>query len=272
VLLRYFSGIACVATAHNRHVQLHWMLNDHVIGVSEATTRFHRRYNLVRRRRIETIHNFIDHQRFDEVPPAGRSHVRTELGIDDRHVLIGTVGDVIPRKGLLYLVRAMSDVLVRVPHARLAVVGDFKGTVDYMVKCRAEADRLGVTDAVIWAGHRHDVPELLAAFDVYALASLEESLPISVLEAMAAGLPVAATAVGGLPECIVPGVTGELVRPADPQALADALILLARDAALRHRYGAAGRQRVHEQYSPQSQTPRIEAALSLAVLERRAAA
>jgi glycosyltransferase involved in cell wall biosynthesis len=88
---------------------------------------------------------------------------------------------------------------------------------------------------------------------------------------MAAGLPVVATAVGGLPECVAPGTTGELVPPADPEALAIAVASLARNPDRRRRYGNAGRDRIHDRYSPESQTPRIEAVLSSAAEARRAA-
>ncbi len=76
VLLRRLYGIPCVATANCRHLQVHWMLNDHVVAASEATRRFHRRYNLVRKSRIEVIHNFIDDSRYHQIDPAARAQLR----------------------------------------------------------------------------------------------------------------------------------------------------------------------------------------------------
>src|SRR5205807_9503285 len=104
--------------------------------------------------------------------------------------------------------------------------------------------RHDLTDRVELAGERNDVPELLAAADVFVLSSRSEGLPVSVLEAMAAELPVVATAVGGLPELVVEGETGFLVPPGDARALGAALGRLLADAELCRRLGEAGRRRV----------------------------
>src|SRR5205823_13173952 len=97
-------------------------------------------------------------------------------------------------------------------------------------------------------GARRDVPELLAAADLFVLSSRSEGLPISVLEAMAAGLPVVATNVGGMPEVVVNGETGFLVPPAEPRALAEAVGRLLLDPELRQRFGAAGRRRAERRF------------------------
>jgi glycosyltransferase involved in cell wall biosynthesis len=258
VLLRMRTGIPCVATAHNRYVQLHWMFNDFVIGTSAATTRFHRRYNLVRRRRSRTIHNFIDEQAVESVPPGTRERLRRSFGASDRHVLVGQIGDVIPRKGLLYLVRAMPSVLAAAPNVRLLVVGDVKNSADYLSQIKTEARELGVADAIHWAGHRRDIADVLSALDVVALASLEESLPLSILEAMASGKPVVATSVGGLPECVADGETGFLVPPAKSNSLAAAILRLAADGLQREQLGLAGMARIASEFSLSAITSQIE--------------
>jgi glycosyltransferase involved in cell wall biosynthesis len=104
-------------------------------------------------------------------------------------------------------------------------------------------------DAGELLGERDDVPELLASADVFALSSRSEGLPLSILEAMAAGLPVVATAVGGIPELVVDGETGLLVPPGDAQALADALRRLLGDPSLRRRFGDAARERAERDFS-----------------------
>jgi glycosyltransferase involved in cell wall biosynthesis len=258
VLLRMRTGVPCVATAHNRYVQLHWMFNDFVIGNSTATTRFHRRYNFVRRGRSRTIPIFIDEQAIANVPPETRDRVRRSLGAGEEHVLVGQIGDVIPRKGLLYLVRALPAILAEAPNVRLLVVGDVKNSADYMAQIKREARELGVADAIHWAGHRRDIPDLLAAIDVAVLASLEESLGLSLLEAMAAGRPVVASRVGGIPDVVADGETGILVPPESPPALGDAVKRLACDAVLRRQLGQAGRQRVATQFSTAAITDQIE--------------
>jgi glycosyltransferase involved in cell wall biosynthesis len=106
-----------------------------------------------------------------------------------------------------------------------------------------EAQRLDLDDTVILPGSRRDIPEILALSDVFVLPSLWEGVPIALLEAMAAGLPVIATKVGGVPEVVVDGVTGILVPPADPDALAQAIIRVSSDAELRTRMGRAGQDR-----------------------------
>jgi glycosyltransferase involved in cell wall biosynthesis len=267
VLLRWFGGVPSVATAHSRHIQLHWMFNDRVIAVSEATRRYERMYNFVRAGRIETIHNFIDYGRLAAVPSEARQRVRQSLGIGAETPLLGIVGNVIPRKGLLYLVRALPQILAAVPDARLLVVGGRERGV-YAGRVRAAAGQCGVGDAILWTGHRGDIDELLAALDLYVLPSLEESLPLSVLEAMAAGLPVVASAVGGIPECVVAGETGLLVPPARSEPLAGAIVELLTDPARRRRFGEAGRRRVQERFSAESQAPSIEAAFARVIRGR----
>ena len=272
VLLRAMSGIPSVATAHNRHVQLHWMFNDRVIGVSETTTRFHRRFNLVRRRCSETIHNFIDDAPFRAIDPADRLEVRAELGVADEHVLLGVVGNIIARKGLIYLVRALPRILAAAPQTRLAAIGAVKDGPEYCDRVKAEADRLGVASAIHWAGHRSDVPRVLAGLDVFVLPSLEECFPLSILEAMASARPVVGSAVGGIPEAVDDRRTGALVRPADPDALAEALAPLIADEDLRRRWGRAGRRRVSAEFSAESQAARVEAALASVLRPKRKAA
>jgi glycosyltransferase involved in cell wall biosynthesis len=111
-----------------------------------------------------------------------------------------------------------------------------------------EIRALGVTERVRLVGERYDVPQLLAEADVFALSSASEGMPVSVLEAMAAGLPVVSSRVGGVPELVVDGETGILVRPGDASALAAALSSLIADPAERRRLGAAGRARAEERF------------------------
>jgi glycosyltransferase involved in cell wall biosynthesis len=272
ILLRMMSGAATVATAHNRYIQLHWMFNDYVIGTSDATTRFHRRLNIVQRRTSGTIHCFIDAKRFGRRDEAARREIRSAFGVGRNDVLLGQVGDIIPRKGLLYLVRALPRILQTTPHVKLLVVGDHKGTADYLAQVRREAEDLGVMDAIRWAGRRRDIPEVLSALDVYVLASLEESFPLSILEAMASGLPVVATAVGGIPECVLPGENGYLARPGDPAPLAAAITRLAQSAELRRRLGTTGREQALAEFDVESATPRIEEVYRQVAQRRRFAA
>ncbi len=156
---------------------------------------------------------------------------------DGGRPLIVAVGRLAEPKDALTLVRALAAVPGR-PFTAL-LVGDGPDRPSVAVEVR----RLGLQDAVALAGTRDDVPELLARSDVFALSSRSEGAPISILEAMAAGLPVVSSRVGGVPELVVDGETGLLVPPGDPEAMAVALGRLVADADLRHRLGAAGRER-----------------------------
>jgi glycosyltransferase involved in cell wall biosynthesis len=271
VLLRRFSGIPCVATAHNRLLQLHWMLNDQVIACSESTRRFHRRFNLVGRHRIVTIHNFIDFDRFAQVPDAARRKIRREFGLREDARLVGEIGHLCRRKGQIHLVRALPPVLAQFPQTRLLLVGCDQNAkmLPYIAQVKQEARRLGVDDRIIWAGARQDIPEILAVLDLFVLPSLEEGHPLAVLEAMACRTPVVASAVGGLPEMTRSGETGVLVPPADPPALAAAMVRLLGDPDLRCRLSSRAQEMVRRQFSPMSQVPQVEAVLRAAAAQRR---
>jgi glycosyltransferase involved in cell wall biosynthesis len=120
---------------------------------------------------------------------------------------------------------------------------------------------LGVDRRIIWAGARQDIPEILAALDLFVLPSLEEGHPLAVLEAMACQTPVVASAVGGLPEMTRGGETAVLVPPADPPALAAAILRLFGDPELRRRLSVRAHELVNRRFSPMSQVPQIEAVL-----------
>jgi len=257
--LSWLSGIPCVATAHNHCIQLNWMFHDRVIAPSKATGRFQRIYNFVRASRLEIVHNFVDHRCFPDNPGKARPDIRAALGIDGECLVIGIVGDIVPGKGLIYLISSLTKIKSVIPSVRLLVVGD--GPSEYMRKAKSKADRLGVSSSILWAGHRTDIPEILSALDLFVLPSLDESLSIAVIEAMAAGLSVVATSVGGLPEVVVPYKTGFLVPPANHVALSAAIITMLKDKNLRRRFGESGRKRVLKSFSIETQLPKIESCL-----------
>ncbi len=188
-----------------------------------------------------------------------RSAIRHALGIPDDTPLLAIIGDIIPRKGLLYLIRALPKILKAVPDVRLAIVGEPKRGTEYYEKARAEAQKLGVNDSILWLGHRNDVPQIMAGLDVYILASLDEMFPVAVLEAMAAGKAIVATRVGGVPECVQDGENGYLIPSENPNALADAVLKLLSNPQMRGEMGARARELARQEFSVESQTPRLEA-------------
>jgi glycosyltransferase involved in cell wall biosynthesis len=157
----------------------------------------------------------------------------------------GTVGELHPRKGLTNLLRAIPSVLRTLPESRFVIVGSGPERA-LLVKMARD---LGVSDRVTFLGNRNDVAAVLASLDVFVLPSIAEGLPNALLEAMAAGLPVVATAVGGVPEIVQSGVNGMVVEPAAPDALAEALVRLGQDERLRSEYGAANRALVASNFS-----------------------
>lgn len=271
VFLRRFFGIPVVATAHAQRVQAQWVFNDRIISVSHATRRWHRTHNLVPASKIETVHGFVNVDQFaGDVPADVRQATRASLGAaHPSDLLIGLIGDVVPRKGQMILVRALPSVLAAVPNARGVIVGPPKGSSGYFERTKAEAERLGVAPRLCWAGYRQDVREIMAALDVYALASWSEMFPVSLLEAMAAGLPVVATRQGGVPECVEDGLTGLLVTPGDPAALAAALVrVLQMPPGERGALGERARAAVRARFTLESQVPKIEAVLARAAKKK----
>jgi glycosyltransferase involved in cell wall biosynthesis len=153
-----------------------------------------------------------------------------------------SVGRLKAPKDFLTLIRALAELPKESFEAVIVGDGPDRGTVD------AEIRRLGLDGSVQLAGQRHDVPALLARSDVFVLSSRSEGLPVSVLEAMAAGLPVVASSVGGLAELVVDGESGMLVPPGDPESLASALRRLIDDHQLRQELGAAARARARASF------------------------
>jgi glycosyltransferase involved in cell wall biosynthesis len=133
----------------------------------------------------------------------------------------------------------------------------------------ALARELQIVDRVMFLGHRYDVPNLLPLMDVAVLCSLHEGSSLTLLEAMAAGRAVVATAVGGNPELVLDGVTGLLVPARSPEALADAIVTLLRDPALRASMGQAGKNRVKEHFSIETMVQSYES-LYRSLLEQKA--
>lgn len=183
--------------------------------------------------------------------PASRQQARDALGLPSDDLVIGAVTRLDPVKGVDFLIRA----LAQVDDARLTVIGDGPERA----ALEALANDLGVTGQVFWAGHRCDVESLLPAFDLFVQPSLHEGMPNTVLEAQACGLPVVATAVGGTPEVVVDGVTGLLVPPRDPTALAKAMTVLLRNSDLRRKMGRAGRDRIAQHFSVERMVEQTQA-------------
>jgi len=201
--------------------------------------------------RFAIIPNGVDLSRF--ASPT-RCAFRSEFGVPEGAPLLGVVARLEPEKGHRVLIEAMPAILRAAPDTRLAVVGEGSEAESLA----ARADSLGVADRVLFTGRRDDVAALTADLTLAVLPSSREAQGISILEAMARRKPVVATAVGGIPEVVADGVSGLLVPPEDPSALAHALIRLARSPSLRQRLGDAGYEIVAERFSIDAQVHRIQ--------------
>jgi len=210
------------------------------VAVSETTAEQAREQRDMPPHKLHVIPNGI---RLDRYAPdlAARAAARAELGLGDAYV-IGTVGRIDTYKNQAMLVRALAPRLGR--DVRLVIIGEGPARADV----EAEVARLADPSSVVLTGRRMDVPKLIHAFDVFALSSQSEGLPLVVPEAMAAGLPIVTTSVGGLPTVVDEGHTGLLV-PVDERAFGQALSRLIDDRDFAKRLGTNARQVALARYS-----------------------
>lgn len=218
--------------------------------------------------RLNVIHNGIS---VGAPPlPSGMHTAREGLGIEADRPVIGMISRLEPFKGHSFLLDALPVLLRRFPALHVVIVGDGPARIALM----GQALRAGIDHCITFTGHRRDVESLLPAFDVFVSTSLAEGLPFSLLEAMAAGLPVVATSVGGVPELVCQGETGLLVPPADAGELAHAIAMLLTDPDRCVRMGRNGAMRVNAHFTVDGMIDRTESvmrrAAGLAAAEARA--
>jgi glycosyltransferase involved in cell wall biosynthesis len=170
---------------------------------------------------------------------APRGDARRAVGVSDDHIVFGFVGRLVSQKAPLVLIDAFAATARAEPRSRLALIG--AGPLEGAMRRRAVES--GVGEQILWLGER-DARAVVAAFDVFVLPSRKEGLPYVVLEAMAAGLPVVATATAGVEILVETGFNGAVVPRDDVAGLAEAMVRLATDPELRARYGRASRKRV----------------------------
>lgn len=193
-------------------------------------------------------------------PPTGSGGaIRAELGIEPEAPLLGMVAALRPQKAIDVAIRALAALSAEFPTARLVVAGGDGGFPAERGRLEAVAAEAGVAERLLLLGERDDVPDLLAAFDLALLSSDFEGSPLSVMEYMAAGLPVVATAVGGVPDVVADGQTGLLVAPQDPAALASAAATLLREPERAKAMGAAAVERRRRLFSIAATTAATEA-------------
>lgn len=255
-------GIRSVATMHTLDVQagklrkrlrnwVHWKalntLTSRVIFVSEFTRQHFIRLGF-RESRLVTLYNGIETRLFGQ--NAARPSKAHLLGVPENAVIASTVAVLREPKGIQHMLRAMPALLAQLPGLYYVVAGDGA----YRLPLETLARELGVAGRVLFLGQRSDIPNILAASDLFVYPTLQDALPTALLEAMASGVPIVASRVDGVPEILEDGVSGLLVPPADAPALAAACLRLLCDEALVGQLTVAARRTIEERFSIQRQS------------------
>ena len=227
-------------------------LSDRVIVPSVWSKETVVRIDRIPSRLVSVIYNGVDISQFAPNMEA-RNDLRLELGFPQGAFVVGTVGRLSPEKGGVdNLIRAVARLREERHEARLLIVGDGP------LRVELESLNTSLGSPAIFAGLRSDVARVLNALDVFVMPSLNEALPIALLEAMSVKLPVVATRVGGIPEVLEDGKNGLLVPPGDVGALEAALRRLASDPEQRERLGSAGQAQVHSRFTLDEMARQVE--------------
>ena len=243
------TGLPVVATAHSTNAGKHFGRADRLIAVSGAVQRF-----LVQEgydaERISVVYNGAA----DPLTLPVQSTLRPTLNLPDRAVLFGILARVLRDKGQDVAISALAHCE---PRVHLALIGDPE--TPWGSAMREQVRIAGVAGRVHFLGFSDTAPQLIRELDGLIVPSRREALSLALIEAAAAGLPVIASRIGGIPEVVVDGETGLLVPSEDAAALAAAMGRLAADPALRERFGLNGRARFLRQFSLETMADRVEA-------------
>jgi len=213
---------------------------DRVIAVSQAIAGVLGRGGLASER-VRVVYEGVPDR---SALPGGREALR-DLGVPEDAPVVGNVAALTGHKDQATLLEAAAKVVTRVPEARFVIVGEG----ELRSRLEARSRDLGLERRCVFAGFRADLDRLIPAFTVFCLSSHMEGLGTSLLDAMAFGVPVVATAAGGIPEAVQDGITGRLAPPRQPDALAAALLEALDDPGRRAAWGRAGRRRYEERFT-----------------------
>lgn len=226
-------------------------ITDHLVALTPGEAEDYVDLGVMPPDKISVVPSGIDLRRFVDAR-IDRFRKRQELGLPHEALAVGFVGWLLPVKGLSFLLQAMPGILAEHPASLLVLIG--KG--DDEVRLRGLANSLGLNGRVLFLGWRPDVEEVLPCLDVLALPSLNEGMGRVLVEAMAAGVPIVASRVGGIPDLIRDGANGLLVPPADSGALRQAISTLLGDEPRRRRMAARGKG-ICSQYSAEGMVNQI---------------
>lgn len=226
-----------------------------VISVSEEARKFYLEISNLLPENLLTIYNGIDLSHFDNLDhQKARVDVRREFGLPENAKILVTVAVLREFKGIQFMIRALPSVVSKDPDIYYLVVGDGA----YRSSLEGEVELAKMRDRVIFAGQRSDIPQLLAASDVFVLPTLTEALPTVLAEAMAARLPIIASSVGGVPEMIAEKENGLLLTAGDVDGLVSASVSLMADEGLRRAMGGRGEKIVNEKFNIHVQVDKLK--------------
>lgn len=223
-----------------------------VIMVSDALRTDYLRPGGLSQSKVVVAHNGIEVERFHGDRNASRMKIEREFNIPADAEVIATVSVMRPGKGIEVLLEAARRIRDQRPRAMFLLLGDGEKRAEW----ESLAAKLAISEFVRWAGHRSDVSEILPGCDILAHPTLADAFPTVLLEAMASGLPVVASSVGGVPEIVEPGITGALVPPGDPAALAAAVVAV---LAVAEPMKESARRIGSERFSTRSWLARLDA-------------
>lgn len=223
-------------------------LSDTIIANSQAVKEDTLKREGIKACKVTVIPNAINVDRFS-ISLKVRQDIRKELCLDEADIVLIIVANLIKYKGHRELIKSLALLTDNSCRVKLLVVGDDRGIGEELKQYAVD---LGVTNHIIWLGSRNDVPELLAASDIYVSASYEEGMSNSILEALAAERPVVATSVGGSPELLKWGKYGVLVDSCSPSSLADGLLSLINSRILRQQFATSSLDYVKSNYTAQA--------------------
>jgi glycosyltransferase involved in cell wall biosynthesis len=216
-------------------------ITDHVVALTPREAKDYLTLRVLTADKVSIIHSGVDFHRFIEGAKQ-RTRKRKELGIPPDSLVVGYVGWLIPIKGVTSLVSAMARVVEQHPESMLVLVGKGDDKGEEEIKLKEQVESLGLAGKVLFLGWRPDVDEIMGCFDIFVLPSLNEGMGRVLVEAMATGLPIVASSVGGIPDLVKDGENGLLVPPADASALEKAFSDLLTDKEKRNRMGEAGKK------------------------------
>ena len=201
--------------------------------------------------KISVIHNGIDAKNFGDF--SARDNMRAQLGIS-ADFLVGIIARLSDVKGHIYLIRAMPEVIKNFPNTKLLIIGEGK-TKGALLK---ETRNLGLENSIIFIPEAKNTKDVLAAMDIFVMPSLQEGLGLALMEAMAQGVAVVGSEVGGIKTLIQDKENGLLVAPADAAALAQAIITLFKDSRLRRTLGSRAREFIIANFSKEEMADKTE--------------